>query len=52
VVGSTIGSKGEVPGERKIMIRDDDTDDSDSTSLVDNFYVTGYIHNFWVISNI
>jgi len=29
VVGWTIGSRGEVPGERKPVIRDDDDDDDD-----------------------
>jgi hypothetical protein len=29
VVGCTIGSSGEVPGERKPVIRDDDDDDDD-----------------------
>jgi hypothetical protein len=29
VVGCTIGSRGEVPGERKPVIRDDDDDDDD-----------------------
>jgi len=28
-VGCTTGSRGEVPGERKLVIRDDDDDDDD-----------------------
>jgi hypothetical protein len=29
VGGCTTGSRGEVPGERKLVIRDDDDDDDD-----------------------
>jgi hypothetical protein len=33
VVGCTIGSRGEAPGERKPVIRDDDDDDDDDVLL-------------------
>jgi hypothetical protein len=38
VVGCTTGSREEVPGERKPMIRDDDDDDDDDLDLL--CYVT------------
>jgi hypothetical protein len=34
VVGCTICSRGEVPGERKPVIRDDDDDNDDYISIV------------------
>jgi hypothetical protein len=33
VVGCTIGARGEVPGERKPVIRDDDDDDDNKFGL-------------------
>jgi hypothetical protein len=35
VVGCAIGSRGNVPGERKHMIRDDDDDDDDDDDADD-----------------
>jgi len=34
VVGCTIGSRGEVPGERRPVIRDDDDDDKGKGKVV------------------
>jgi hypothetical protein len=36
VVGRTIGSRGEVPGERKPVIRDDDDDDDNNNNKLGN----------------
>jgi hypothetical protein len=42
VVGCTIGSRGEEPGERKTVIRGDDVDDDDDDEVTTKKYIHIY----------